>query len=158
MSSDPADLEGVLDAVRSLVAPPAGESSDAAAIAWLEQVEQLGRRVDALRVRAAADIAQRSRRELGADSLARRHGAQSAGALVERIARVSSTEAARRIRLGNDTTPRLSLSGQPLPARFDQVARALAEGEIGVDAALAIVRPLAAAERGATFEALEAAE
>jgi hypothetical protein len=158
MSSEPADLTSVLDAVRSLAAPSPGELSDAAAVAWLDQVEQLGRHVDALRVHAAGDIAERSRRELGAESLARRHGAQSAGTLIERIARVSATEAARRIRLGSDTAPRYGLSGQPMPARFDRVARALDAGVIGVDAALAIVRNLAAAERGASFEAMDAAE
>lgn len=158
MSSDPVDLTSVLDAVRSLAAPSPGQLSDGAALAWLDQVEQLGRRVDALRVQAAAEIGERSRRELGADSLARRHGVQSAGALIERVARVSSTEASRRIRLGSDTAARLSLGGQPMPARFDHVARALDEGAIGVDAALAIVRNLAAAERGASFDGLEAAE
>jgi hypothetical protein len=158
MSSEPVDLTSVLDAVRSLAAPEPGQLSDAAALAWLDQIEQLGRRVDALRVRAAGDVAERSRRELGADSLARRHGAQSAGTLIERVARVSATEAARRIRLGSDTAPRYGLSGQPMPARFDKVARALDEGAIGMDAALAIVRNLAAAERGASFDALDAAE
>jgi hypothetical protein len=151
MSSSPIDLAGILDA-----AP--GSMSDAELCAWVAQVEQAGRLIDAARVRAAGEVAERSRRELGRESLARRHGTQCAAQLLERLARISAADASRRIRLAADTAPRVSLVGEVLPARFDVVAQAFHGGEIGVDAALAIVRNLAAAEGRASIDGLERAE
>lgn len=132
--------------------------SDAELLAFAQEAEAEGRRADARRVRVAGEVAERSRRELGSESLARRHGAPTAGILLERVTRISATEASRRIRLAADTTPRVSLVGEILPARFDLVAQALHSGDLGVDAALAIVRNLGAAERTATVDALQGAE
>jgi hypothetical protein len=134
------------------------ELSDAELVARIAAAEGERRRADAEVVRLAGELAKRSRHELGADSLARRYGERSAGELLERLTRVSSAEAARRIRLGTDTAPRLSLVGESMPARFDLVAQALEAGDLGVDAALAIVRNLGAAERRAPLEGLRAAE
>lgn len=158
MSSSLTDLQGVIDAAAALVAPAPGELTDADAIAWTRAVEQLGRHVDVLRVRAAGDLAERSRRELGSASLARRYSTQTAAQLIEKVTRVSSAEAARRVRLAADTAPRVSLVGEQLPARFDVLAAAFRIGEVGMDAALTIARNLGSAERRASFEQLEAAE
>ena len=81
MDSTASDLESVIDAVAALGIPVPGSQTDAEAARWIALVEQLGRRADALRVAAAGDVDQRSRRELGADSLARKHGLQTAGQL-----------------------------------------------------------------------------
>jgi hypothetical protein len=134
------------------------ELSDAELVARIAAAESERRRADAEAVRLAGELARRSRPELGSESLARRYGERSAAQLLERLTRVSSAEAARRIRLGADTAPRVSLVGEVLPARFDLVAQALDSGELGVDAALAIVRNLGAAERRASIEGLRAAE
>lgn len=134
------------------------ELSDAELVARIAAAEGERRRAEAESVRLAGELARRSRPELGSDSLARRHGERSAAQLLERLTRVSSVEAARRIRLAADTAPRLSLVGEAMPARFDLVAQALDAGDLGVDAALAIVRNLGAAERRAPIEGLRAAE
>lgn len=156
MSSTAPDLQGIVDALGALCMPDG--LSDAELCAWVQQVEGIGRQVDVLRVRAAGEVADRSRRELGNDSLAQRHGEHSGGLLLEKLTGVASGEAARRIRLATETAPRMGLGGEPLPARFEFVSQALHSAEIGVDAALTIVRNLAAAGRRASVDELEAAE
>jgi len=151
MSSTALDLDSIFDAGM-------GALTDAELVAVVDEVESRGRQIDAMRVRVAGELAERSRRELGSESLARRHGHQSGCLLLERLARISASEASRRIRLAGDTAPRVSLVGEVLPARFDLVARALDAGELGMDSALAIVRCLGAAQRRASVEALIAVE
>ena len=46
------------------------------------------------------------------------------------------------MRLGEATRPRMALSGETMPARFDQVADALGTGAIGYDSAAAIIDTL----------------
>jgi hypothetical protein len=147
--SSSASLEGII-ALSAL--------SDAELLRELDEAEAEGRRSDARRVRVAGEIAERSRRELGQDSLARRHGAPSVVLLLERRARISAAEASRRIRLAAGTAARFALSGEILPARFDVVAQALHAGELGLDAAAAIVHNLAMAERRASIDDLLAGE
>ncbi|WP_111718915.1 HNH endonuclease signature motif containing protein [Homoserinimonas sp. OAct 916] len=105
-------------------------------------IERLGRRVDALRVTAAAEIADRSRTELGSAGLSATKGCRNGADLVERVTLVSGRTAADRIRLGTETRQGTSLTGEELPARFPTVAAALAAGDLGVDAASAIVTGL----------------
>jgi len=119
------------------------------------ELERLGRLVDAARARAAAELADRSRFGLGSDSLAFRLGYGKAAMLVEGLTRVSPREASRRIRLGTSIRSTRSFDGTLLPAPHENVAAAMAEGTIGVDAAESIVRCLdqAAARAGMSLEA-----
>jgi hypothetical protein len=121
-------------------------------------IEGAGRLIDALRVGSAADLAQRSRPELGEAGLARRHGCRTAVQLLERITRVSAREAARRANLGSVLAPRRALDGSPLSAQFAIAGAALEQGRIGVDAAWAITRALGQAAAKASPIDLEAAE
>ena len=114
---------------------------EADAMAVLGTVEDLGRRVDAARVASAADIAVRSRRILGHESLAHKNGATSGIDLITRLTRVSSREATRRVRLGDNVTPRLAGTSM-LPPYYPAVAVALTAGDLGVDAAENIVTAL----------------
>ena len=92
------------------------------------QVEKLGRLVDALRATSAAEIADRSRHELGSEGLSYRLGHRRPVHLIEQLTRVSQAEAARRIRLGSAVRPRLALDGRQLPAAFPIGAEALTAG------------------------------
>ena len=121
-------------------------------------VEEAGRLIDAMRVASAADLARRSRPELGEAGLARRHGCRTAAQLLERVTRVSAREAARRAQIGAVLSPRCALDGSPLPARFALAGAAVAAGQIGVDAAWAITRALGQAAEHASPVDLEAAE
>ena len=120
------------------------------------ELERLGRLLDTARIRAAAELADRSRFGLGTDSLAFRLGHGKAALLVESLTRVSPREAGRRIRLGASTRSDRGFDGALLPARHPAVAGALAEGSIGIDAAEIIVRCLdQAAERAGMSLAAE---
>ncbi|WP_166805192.1 HNH endonuclease signature motif containing protein [Cryobacterium sp. TMT2-4] len=114
---------------------------EADAMMVLGTVEDLGRRVDAARVASAADISVRSRRILGHESLAYKNGASSGIDLITRLSRVSSREANRRVRLGENVTPRRAGTSM-LPPYYPAVADALTAGELGVDAAENIVTAL----------------
>ena len=105
-------------------------------------IERLGRLLDARRVEWAAEVGERSRRELGSGSLAARKGCRTAVELVQRVTRVSGATAARLLKLGAETRTGLSLTGVEFPARFPLVARALNAGALGLDSARAIVAGL----------------
>jgi hypothetical protein len=124
---------------------PAGSLPSAGDDALLAQgaaLEQVGRLLDARRVEWAGEVAERSRKELGSGSLAARKGCRTVVELVQRVTRISGATAARRLKLGSETRPQLSLAGIPFPARFPRVSQALTDGVIGVDAAQAITAGL----------------
>ena len=105
-------------------------------------VEELGRLVDARRARVAAEVAERSRRELGQDGLAARLGHSRAVALLQVEARIRAGEAKRRIRIGTALAARRALDGTPLPERYPALAAAVTAGEVGLDAVEVIVTAL----------------
>lgn len=108
----------------------------------LALAEQLGRQADRIRVVVAAEVAERSRRELGSDGLSWRFGQRRPGHLIEQLTRISAAEAARRMRLGAAVMPRRALDGHALPPLFARVAESFAAGWIGVEAATQITRQL----------------
>lgn len=120
---------------------PAGWADDEL-LANAGALEALGRVVDAHRVAVAGEIAERSRIELGDQRLSTRKGCRSAVELLERVTQVSGFEARRRITLGSATRVRDGFAGEPGEARFPAIASALASGDVGADAAAAIIREL----------------
>jgi hypothetical protein len=138
-------------------ASPAGALDDARLLLRLETVEQLGRYVDALRISTVAEVADRSRHELGAEGLSYRMGQSRPGHLIEQITRVGQVEVARRMKLGALVRPRASLDGTPLPPLYSHVAAALSCGMLGADAAVLITQNLQqAATRCAPDDLFEA--
>lgn len=131
---------------------------DAAVVRLLTEVEAVGRRVDALRVALAGEVAERSRRELGREGLAARLGCRNAVELVQRTTGASSPTVNRRIRLGAATRASVGLTGAPVPPRFESVAAALDAGRLGFDSAAAIVDTLSPALRVATARDVAVAE
>jgi hypothetical protein len=111
--------------------------------AFTSDLEGAGRLLDTLRVLAAAEIDERSRRSLGSDGLAHRLGCVRSTLLIEQLTRISQGDAARRIRVGKAIAPRSSLAGDPLPPQLPALADAMAGGEVGVDAASIVIRCLA---------------
>src|SRR5665648_760511 len=131
---------------------------DAAVVRLLTEVEAVGRRVDALRVALAGEVAERSRRELGREGLAARLGCRNAVELVQRTTGASGPTVNRRIRLGAATRASVGLSGAPVPPRFESVAAALHAGRLGFDSAAAIVDTLSPALRVAAARDVAVAE
>lgn len=136
----------------------ARELDDDALLAALADVEASGRRVDAARVALAAEVAERSRRELGVERLSARRGCRTAAELVQRLTGASMRTVNQRVRLGAATRATVGLTGGPVPPPFPAVARALEDGVLGVDAAAAVVQTLAPAARVAGTGPVLAAE
>ena len=121
-------------------------------------IEAAGRRVDALRVAAAAEIADRSRPELGSDRLSAKKGCRTPAELVQRMTLVSGPTANRRLRIGAQLRTDYSLAGQPLPPSFPATAAGLATGVLGLDSADAILGSLAPTLRRANPGEVQLAE
>lgn len=133
-------------------------ASDADLLTAADELEALGRMVDAGRLAVAAQVAHRSRPELGSEGIAARCGQRNASALLQQELRVGPREARRRIRLGCATVVRETLTGEPLPPTRPAVAAALVGGAIGVDAAEVIVESLQAVAKRAVPEEMDLAE
>ena len=132
--------------------------SDAALLEQVAAVEELGRLVDARRVQLAAEVAERSRFELGAEGLARRMGHARPGHLLERLTRTSAHDIGARLALGRLVRERTSLDGSLLPPLYPQVADSLASGGLGVESARVITRALEQAARSCAPDELTRAE
>lgn len=136
----------------------AARMDDDELVAALVEVEAVGRRVDAARVALAAEVAERSRRELGPGGLARRLGCRTAVELIQRVTGVAGVTAGRRIKVGTAVRAGTTITGQVSAPRFPAVAWGLEEGLLGVDAAVAVVEGLGACERVAGRTAVGVAE
>ncbi|UFS59963.1 HNH endonuclease signature motif containing protein [Subtercola endophyticus] len=131
--------------------------ADEELLAGLVAVERLGRLVDGLRTQVAGDVADRSRHELGEESLARKQGFANAVELIVASTSVSRSTARSRIKLGVQVLPSVVV-GMPVPSRFPEVEDALRSGLIGIDTAEAITRPLSEAAPNCGTEEIRAVE
>ena len=123
-----------------------------------ERIGRIRRLADAAQSRVAAEIARRSRAELGKDSLARKTGFRTASTMVATTTGISIAEAQRLIQVGEATAPRANLVGERLPAKHAAVAAAVECGALGVTTASQIIEMLdrvalrAGAERVSSME------
>ena len=97
--------------------------------------------------------------ELDARGVAGELGCASTAVLLSERLRIGRREATGRVRLAAELGPRRALSGERLPARFPQVAAAVAQGAISGRHAALICRtvdelPEAAVEHAAAVEAM----
>ena len=134
--------------------------SDDDLVSLLGLEQQAARFLGAGQVLTAGEIAERSRHELGAAGLSMRFGERKPVNFIEQITRVSQAEATRRVRVGSQVRPRVSLLGELLPSEHPIAAEALLAGAVGVDAVDVILSGLkhAAAGTAATPEARGVAE
>src|SRR3954447_933669 len=93
------EFEAIFAALRAV--PPTGRAAtDEALLVDAEALEALGRLVDARRVAVAAEVAWRSRPQLGGEGLAFRLGERTGSDLLARRLRIPTREANRRIAIG----------------------------------------------------------
>lgn len=102
----------------------------------------LRRHVEAAFTPFAAEIARQSRVELGKDSLAKKQGFRSPVALIQAATGSSVGDAVKFVQVGEATAPRISLTGEALPARNPHVAHAVHDGVLSVTTAALIVSML----------------
>jgi Domain of unknown function (DUF222) len=120
--------------------------------------ERVSRLLTPIQLGAAAEIADRSRPELGAEGLAQQHGCMRPAAFLERVLRISGAEATRRIRLCAALCGTIAMTGEVLAPRYPALADAVAAGDVGSEAAAVIVRALDDARRVADPNDLDVAE
>ncbi|WP_456283840.1 DUF222 domain-containing protein [Microbacterium sp. JZ101] len=135
---------GLLDGLFTRV----GEVASGDLAGFTARVEQLGRVVDALRVRAAGEVAWRSRRGLERP-LAGELGCRDGRELLERLTGIPGPAVSARVRLDEATRDRESPTGLPLPPAHPAVAAAVEAGLLGAEPAALIVKAVATARRGA---------
>ncbi|WP_166426731.1 HNH endonuclease signature motif containing protein [Labedella populi] len=121
----------------------------------LREAEDLGRLVDGLRHRLAADAGSRSGGPI--DTFVQLGHATPADGLAAATG-VSVVAAKRRIRIGEAITPTIALTGAELPPRHRHIADAVARGHLGVEAAELLVRELDSVAGRVSPEVLEEAE
>jgi hypothetical protein len=125
----PSAFAALVDSSTGFVAPSNSGLSDADLMATQRSLAEIRRRVDAWSASVAAEIAHRSRRELGDAGLARRVGARTPELLVQRLAGTSTHEAHTMVRVG-------VLIAEP--SALDAVGVAVSDGRLSLDAADAI--------------------
>ncbi|MFT4050725.1 MAG: DUF222 domain-containing protein [Microbacterium sp.] len=112
--------------------------TDSGLLAVNDAIALVRRRVDALHVRVAAGIADRSRPELGSEGLARKAGHRTPVKLIAAVTGGHAGDAARLIEVGRATTGGVTFSGERTPPRHPHVQAALHAGAVSIAASAAI--------------------
>jgi hypothetical protein len=142
----PADaLAGLVDSSTRFAAPSSEGLSDEALMQTQRSLAEVRRRVDAWSAEVAAEIARRSRHELGETGLARRLGARTPELLVQRLAGASARDAHAMVRVGALISETSSL---------DVVGAAVKAGSLSLDAADAIRSGLEAVDPAVPVESV----
>ncbi|PRY67666.1 HNH endonuclease [Glaciihabitans tibetensis] len=116
--------------------------NDATVLSVLVRTEAVARLVGSVQISTAAVIDDRSPYTAGASGLSSRHGHRRAHHLIESVARISSSEATRRIRVATATRTHLTLTGDTLPAPYPAVSAALHSGHLSIDTSARIITGL----------------
>ena len=116
--------------------------NDARLVEINDRYGEMRRMLEADHSQIAAEIARRSRPDLGPDSLAKTHGYRNPTALIAATTGTTNGEAARLVQVGEAIAPRQLLSGEKAPARHPHIAAAMAAALIGASAAAAIIAML----------------
>ena len=123
----PAEVEAVL---ALWPGADAGALSDSELIAVNERYCRMRRMLDADQTELAAEIARRSRPELGSEGLAKTQGYRNPTALIAATGGTTTGDAARLVKVGEATAPRQLLSGETAPARHPHVAAGVGGGDV----------------------------
>ena len=147
------------DVSAAFVAPPASGLDDTGLIEAQRTLGEIRRRVDATSAVVAAEIAHRSRRELGYDGLAQRLGARTAERLVQQVTGGTSREAQSLVRIGSlMSTAAVPIAAESNPSAWlREVGLAVSAGTLTIEAADVIRAGLGAPDDEVTTESLATA-
>jgi len=136
-------IDALAEAVQTARALWPGELLDGAAPGVLaglnEKLGEARRLLDAAAAAVAAEIARQSRPELGRDGFAKKQGYRTPATLIAATMGTTTGEAVRLLQVGEATAPRVTMTGEPAPARHPHVGEALRAGRVSACAAQAIV-------------------
>ncbi len=136
--TSPIDFAALADLSVAFAPPVVGGLSDDELLVEKTLVAELRRRVDALDAVIAAELAHRSRPELGSAGLAQRHGARTPEKLIQTLTGVSGRDARTQVRVGTliaalaAAEPGVEAAVEPW---LGAVAAAVASGRLGLEAA-----------------------
>ena len=116
----------LVDSSTAFAAPASEGLSDSSLLQMQRDLAEIRRRVDAWSASVAAQIAHRSRHELGGDGLARRLGARTPELLVQQLAGTTTREAHTMVRVGTLISE---------PSVLQAVGAAVADGRLSLDVA-----------------------
>ena len=155
----PADTySAIADVSAAFTPPPATGLNDAGLLEAQRTLGEIRRRVDAASALIAAEIAHRSRRELGYDGLAQRLGARTPELLVQQVTGASARDARTMVRVGalmtTEDSDRPATDATPW---LKAVATAVAAGTLSLEAADVIRTGLGTPDDEVTADALSAA-
>jgi hypothetical protein len=107
-----------------------GSESDETVLSTLVTLEEIARLTGAAQTHVAAIVDERT--EVGglSDGLAFQYGFSRAVPLIEHLTRVSEIEARKRVRLGKNIRPHVSMTGATVPARYPEVAKGVENGTV----------------------------
>ena len=144
MSDSNALHTSLIDVSRGFAPPTVSDLTDDDLIAQQRTLAEIGRRVDTAAATVAAEIAHRSRRDLGGEGLAHRLGVRTPERLVQRLTGATARDATAMVRVGTlMATPPPPASDQdaPLPSPDDSsAADAKVDQEIALGRLLALDR------------------
>ncbi len=151
-----ADLTALAAVVADFTMPSPVHLDDAALMDAQRRIAETGRHLDAMAASVAAEIRHRSRRELGHDGLAQRLGARTPEKLVQTLTGSSLRDAQTFIRVGEVLSTPPADAAPSTPWLVD-VAAAVLDATLSIDAADAIRAGLGAPTEEVPAEALHAA-
>ena len=155
--TSPTDFSALADPSVSFAPPVVSGLSDDELLAEKVLLAEIRRRVDATDAVIAAELAHRSRPELGYSGLAQRHGARTPEKLIQTLTGVSARDARTQVRVG---TMVAALAAEPevdVEPWLAPVAAAVASGALGLEAADAIRTGLGGPVDDVTADLLRAA-
>lgn len=147
-------LTALADVAAPFAPPAVAALGDSDLIAASREVAEIRRRADAVAAVVAAEIAHRSRRELGHDGLAQRLGMRTPERLVQQVSGVTRSEAHTFVRVGELALPPAPDAASDLPSWLGAVADAVRAGTLSLAAADAIRSGLGTPREGVPAEAL----
>lgn len=136
--TSPTDYATLADLSVAFAPPAVGSLTDDELLAEKAFVAEIRRRVDAVDSVIAAELAHRSRPELGSAGLAQRHGARTPEKLIQTLTGVSVRDARTQVRVGTLVAALAAVEpgAEPMAEPWlASVAAAVSAGQLGLEAA-----------------------
>ena len=136
-SHETAVVDALLEARAQLSGVP-----DAEIVVMVHELVARRRVLDAALVEVAGELLRREGETPRSETVARRAGFRNLPAMFEQVLGVMPVEANTLVKVAEATRGRMSFSGEPIPAAYAEVSRAVASGVMSVAQASAITKGL----------------
>ncbi|MBS3179810.1 MULTISPECIES: HNH endonuclease signature motif containing protein [unclassified Pseudoclavibacter] len=152
-STETAVVDALLEARCQLAGLP-----DAEIVVALRELAARRRVLDAALVEVAGELLRREDESPRAGSVARKSGFRNLTAMVEQVLAVRPFEASTLVRVAAATRERMSVTGEPIPARYPAVSQAVGSAVMSIAQASAITKGLDRTGNRVDVDELERAE